>query len=56
MKIAFLFFLLIPYWCGAPASGAARHTVCLDSEFLLKFHHYAHFMLLILSIFPIIFN
>jgi len=28
VKIAFLFFL---YWCGAPASWAARHTtVCLD--------------------------
>jgi len=31
VKIAFLFFLLITHWCGAPASWAARHTtVCLD--------------------------
>jgi len=33
VKIAFLFFLLITHWCGAPASWAARHTtVCLDKE------------------------
>jgi len=33
VKIAFLFFLLITHWCGAPASWAARHTtVCLDNN------------------------
>ena len=30
VKIAFSFFLLIYSRCGAPASWAARHIVCLD--------------------------
>jgi len=31
VKIAFLFFLLITHWCGAPASWATQHTtMCLD--------------------------
>jgi len=39
VKIAFLFFLLITHWCGAPASWAARHTtVCLDHMQLIFLH------------------
>jgi len=37
VKFAFLFFLLITHWCGAPASWAARHTtVCLDIFLIVK--------------------